>query len=91
MNTLLTSAAVAANDFSLDKDTVTPGVMGFLVIFAIGVVLYFLMRSLMGKLRALPKEGDGSPEAGGPARASDEGAAGVAASAGPDGAGEPGA
>ncbi|MFD3688312.1 hypothetical protein ACFWTE_26220 [Nocardiopsis sp. NPDC058631] len=90
MNTLLTSSAVLATDVSLDKDTVTPGVMGFLVIFAIGVVLYFLMRSLTGKLRALPKE-DGAPESGEPARveasAGEAGADEVAASAA-DGAGE---
>ncbi|WDZ91808.1 hypothetical protein [Nocardiopsis sp. HUAS JQ3] len=58
MNTLLTSATVLAGDFQLDRDTVTPGVLGFLVIFVIGVGLYFLMRSLMGKLRALPKDDD---------------------------------
>ncbi|WP_017571842.1 hypothetical protein [Nocardiopsis halotolerans] len=58
MNTLLTSATVLAGQVSLDKDTVTPGVLGFLMIFAVGVGLYFLMRSLMGKLRALPKDGD---------------------------------
>lgn len=50
MNTLLVSAPVLANSFALDKDTVTPGVLGFLAIFAIGVALYFLMRSMTGKL-----------------------------------------
>lgn len=58
MNTLLTSATVLANDFALDKDTVTPGVMGFLAIFAIGVCLYFLMRSLLGKLRGVSARAD---------------------------------
>lgn len=58
MNTLLTSATVLANDFALDKDTVTPGVMGFLAIFAIGVCLYFLMRSLVGKLRGVSARAD---------------------------------
>ncbi len=58
MNTLLPSATVLASDFELNSDTVTPGVLGFLVVFAIGVGLYFLMRSLMGKLRALPKDDD---------------------------------
>ncbi|MFD6949354.1 hypothetical protein A6A08_12620 [Nocardiopsis sp. TSRI0078] len=67
MNTLLTSATVLASDFELDSDTVTPGVLGFLVVFAIGVGLYFLMRSLMGKLRALPKDDDFSAGAGAPA------------------------
>ncbi len=53
MNTLLLSATGPATDFALDKDTVTPGVLGFLAIFAIGVCLYFLMRSLVGKLRGV--------------------------------------
>ena len=53
MNTLLTSATVLADSFSLDKDTVTPGVMGFLAIFAIGVALFFLMRNMLGKLRGV--------------------------------------
>ncbi|WP_435111445.1 hypothetical protein [Nocardiopsis synnemataformans] len=71
MNTLLTSATVLASDFELDRDTVTPGVLGFLVIFVIGVGLYFLMRSLMGKLRALPKDDD----FGARTEASDDGSA----------------
>ncbi len=53
MNTLLASTTVLAQDFALDKDTVTPGVLGFLAVFAIGVCLYFLMRSLVGKLRGV--------------------------------------
>lgn len=53
MNTLLTSATVLADGFSLERDTVTPGVMGFLAIFAIGVCLYFLMRNMLGKLRGV--------------------------------------
>ncbi|MEU3016537.1 hypothetical protein ABZ635_03970 [Nocardiopsis sp. NPDC007018] len=53
MNTLLASTTTVAQDFALDKDTVTPGVLGFLAIFAIGVCLYFLMRSLIGKLRGV--------------------------------------
>lgn len=61
MNTLLASTTVLADSFSLDKDTVTPGVMGFLAIFAIGVVLYFLMRNMTGKLRGVS---DRAEEAG---------------------------
>ncbi|WP_150245426.1 hypothetical protein [Nocardiopsis quinghaiensis] len=70
MNTLLPSAAVLASDLELDSDTVTPGVLGFLVVFAIGVGLYFLMRSLMGKLRALPKDDDFTAGADASARGS---------------------
>lgn len=74
MNTLLTSTTVLADSVSLDRDTVTPGVLGFLVIFVIGVGLYFLMRSLLGKLRALPKDDDFGARAGASAAsAEDEG------------------
>ena len=63
MNTLLASTTVLAQDFALNKDTVTPGVLGFLAIFAIGVCLYFLMRSLVGKLRGVSARAE-SEEAG---------------------------
>ncbi|MCP3015990.1 hypothetical protein NGM33_21925 [Nocardiopsis dassonvillei] len=87
MNTLLTSATVLAGSFQLDKDTVTPGVLGFLVIFAIGVGLYFLMRSLLGKLRALPKDDD----FGARTTASDDGGSADAARVSSDHSGEAGA
>ena len=63
MNTLLTSATVLADSFSLDKDTVTPGVMGFLAIFAIGVALFFLMRSMLGKMRGISTRAEEEREA----------------------------
>lgn len=53
MNPLLPSATALASD--LDTDTVTPGVLGFLIIFVIGVGLFFLMRNFMGKIKDLPK------------------------------------
>ena len=59
MNTLLTSAMVSADVTELDDvtelntDLVTPGVLGFLVIFAIAIALYFLMRSMTGKLKTV--------------------------------------
>ncbi|MFD6100427.1 hypothetical protein ACFVWN_08065 [Nocardiopsis flavescens] len=56
MNTLLVSAVVSADTFTLDKYTVTPGVLGFLVIFAVGVALYLLMRSMTGKLKTVRGE-----------------------------------
>ncbi len=58
MNTLLTSATVLADSFSLDKDTVTPGVLGFLAIFVLGVALFFLMRSMTGKLSVVRAEAE---------------------------------
>jgi hypothetical protein len=85
MNTLLSSATVLANDFALDKDTVTPGVLGFLAIFAIGVCLYFLMRSLIGKLRgvsARAEEQSAAEAAEAAEREGQEAASGVEASAG---------
>ncbi|MBR8744370.1 hypothetical protein [Nocardiopsis sp. MG754419] len=62
MNTLLASAPVLAGGFSLDKDTVTPGVMGFLAIFVIGVALYFLMRNMLGKLRGVAARAEETEE-----------------------------
>ena len=56
MNTLLVSAAANTDTFTLDKYTVTPGVLGFLVIFAVGVALYLLMRSMTGKLKTVRGE-----------------------------------
>ncbi len=53
MNSLLPSVTTLASD--LDTDTVTPGVLGFLIIFVIGVGLFFLMRNFMGKIKDLPK------------------------------------
>ncbi|MBB6120215.1 hypothetical protein [Nocardiopsis algeriensis] len=56
MNSVLASATVVAETFTLDRDTVTPGVLGFLVIFAIGVCLYLLMRSMTSKLDVVRKD-----------------------------------
>lgn len=96
MNTLLASATVLANDFALDKDTVTPGVLGFLAIFVIGVCLYFLMRSLVGKLRGVSaraeeQEAAEAAEQDGRAVEQDgrEAASGVEAAAGGSSAEEP--
>lgn len=41
----------------VDKFTVTPGVLGFLVVAAIGAVLYFLMRSMKTKLAHVREAG----------------------------------
>ena len=53
MNSLLPSVTTLTSD--LDTDTVTPGVLGFLVIFMVGVGLFFLMRNFVGKIKDLPK------------------------------------
>ncbi|WP_159941798.1 MULTISPECIES: hypothetical protein [unclassified Nocardiopsis] len=79
MNTLLTPATVLASDFELDSNSVTPGVLGFLVVFAIGVGLYFLMRNLTRRLRALPKDEEFAArvEAAGGERAEEPGTEGA--------------
>jgi len=56
MNTLPVSAMVLADLTELNTDLVTPGVLGFLVIFAIALVLYFLMRSMTSKLAPLAEK-----------------------------------
>ncbi|WP_236700362.1 hypothetical protein [Allosalinactinospora lopnorensis] len=45
------NAALILADTQINTDTVTPGVLGFIVVAAIGLVLYFLMKSMLGKLR----------------------------------------
>ncbi|MCY9787690.1 hypothetical protein KIK06_27815 [Nocardiopsis sp. EMB25] len=75
MNTLLTSAAVLAEEVQMDRNLVTPGVLGFLMVFAVGVGLYFLMRNMTGKLRTLSADADEADGSGTPvAGASGEGA-----------------
>jgi hypothetical protein len=61
-------AAVAAS--SPPSDDVTPGVLGFLVVAAIGVALVFLLRSMNKQFRKIaPKD-----EAAGPGDAASEAA-----------------
>lgn len=44
------SAVVLLADTDTPTDLVTPGVLGFLVVAFVGAVLYFLMKSMVGKL-----------------------------------------
>lgn len=44
------AATALADTTELNTDLVTPGVLGFLVIFGIALALYFLMRNMTGKL-----------------------------------------
>ena len=46
-STVLAKASTSSND-------VTPGVLGFLVVAAMGLALYFLLRSMSRKLRKIP-------------------------------------
>ncbi|MDT0304536.1 hypothetical protein [Streptomonospora wellingtoniae] len=59
-------------------DTVTPGVLGFIAVAAIGVALFFLMKSMRNRLAAI------QVERGEPASAEDSAGAGTAETAGPE-------
>ena len=52
-------AAVAAS--SPAGDDVTPGVLGFLVVAAMGVALVFLLRSMNKQFRKIEPKPEGSP------------------------------
>jgi hypothetical protein len=51
-------AAVAAS--SPSSDDVTPGVLGFLVVAAMGVALVFLLRSMNKQFRKIAPKADGA-------------------------------
>ncbi|MCP2336753.1 hypothetical protein [Actinomadura rupiterrae] len=56
----LATTVLADNNLPLNNDTVSPGFLGFGVFLALGVVLFFLVRSMnkqMKKIQA-PKEAD---------------------------------
>ena len=58
-------AAVAAS--SPPRNDVTPGVLGFLVVAAIGVALVFLLRSMNKQFRKIaPKDDEAVPGDAGP-------------------------
>jgi hypothetical protein len=56
-HTVLTHGAVLAAGSVTDNE-VTPGVLGFLVVAGMGVVLYFLLKSLNKQLRKIPPPPD---------------------------------
>ena len=56
------AAAAAATPAS---DNVTPGVLGFLVVAAMGVALFFLLRSMNKQFRKITPEADKPEEATG--------------------------
>jgi hypothetical protein len=55
------AAAVAAS--SPPSDDVTPGVLGFLVVAAIGVALVFLLRSMNKQFRKITPKAEGTASA----------------------------
>ncbi|TQN32891.1 hypothetical protein FHX37_2878 [Haloactinospora alba] len=74
------SAAVLLADTDTPTDLVTPGVLGFLVVAFVGAVLYFLMKSMVGKLSRVR---DADTDAG---EGTGDGTAAVAEDAAADGA-----
>ena len=63
----MTLAALAAAAASSSANDVEPGVLGFLVVAAMGVALVFLLRSMNKQFRKItpepdPPEGDGAVE-----------------------------
>jgi hypothetical protein len=56
-------AAVAASSSS--SDDVTPGVLGFLVVAAMGVALVFLLRSMNKQFRKIEPKAEGTTGADG--------------------------
>lgn len=60
MSVTVTAAAVLAHGAELAKGTVsnnnnvTPGVLGFLVVAGMGIILYFLLKSMNRHLRKIP-------------------------------------
>ena len=57
----MTLAALAAAASSSSND-VEPGVLGFLVVAAMGVALVFLLRSMNKQFRKITSEPDAAPE-----------------------------
>lgn len=59
MSVTVAAAAALAHGAGLAKGTVpsndvTPGVFGFLVVAGMGIILYFLLRSMNRQLRKIP-------------------------------------
>lgn len=85
MNAALAVSTALATQDAYDPDDVTPGLLGFLIVFAIGVALWFLLKSMNGRLKRIDVDAH-ERDRGGPTRPdpADE-------DAGQPGAGQPGA
>jgi hypothetical protein len=69
---------------AVDDSKVTPGILGFLVVFALGVATWVLIRSMMRHLRKVDFD-DGSTPTGGPDGATTDGGSDPAAAPGSPG------
>jgi hypothetical protein len=70
MSVTVTAAALGGTMLakgSVPVNNVTPGVLGFLVVAAMGIALYFLLRSLSRQLKKIPPppDDDGTASAAG--------------------------
>ncbi|MBB4929770.1 hypothetical protein F4561_000590 [Lipingzhangella halophila] len=59
------SPTLVLADSQIPPETVTPGVLGFIVVALIGFVLYFLMKSMLGKLQTVRGKEFGEDKAAG--------------------------
>ena len=68
MSVTVTSAALGGTMLakaSVPVNNVTPGVLGFLVVAAMGIALYFLLRSMSRQLKKIPPPPEDDGAAGG--------------------------
>ena len=72
--------ATVAGDLAVDDDRVTPGLLGFVVVAALGLATWFLIRSMQSRLRKVDVDEDREKQ--GPGQDGDE-------PAGPAGGEEP--
>ena len=61
----MTFGVLAAAAASSSTDNVTPGVLGFLVVAAMGVALVFLLRSMNKQFRKITPKPEGPAASGG--------------------------
>ena len=61
----MTFGVLAAAAASSSTDNVTPGVLGFLVVAAMGVALVFLLRSMNKQFRKITPKPEGPTASGG--------------------------
>ena len=54
-----------ASRFAVDEDRVTPGLLGFAVVAALGVATWLLIKSMRSRLGKIDVEEDADPEAPG--------------------------